>query len=139
MKKISVILSALLCNLVIAMFALVPAMAQTTPDIAKGNCDSCANFCAKTLNYCVSKKGEHGKATMTNALKDCISACKAASEFIANNSKYQKEAAAIAIKACNECIKACGGSGVSSDVQMKACADECRKCAGNLDKIVKAE
>lgn len=139
MNKLAVVLSALICNLMIATFALMPAFAQTTPEIAKGNCDSCANFSAKTLNYCVSKKGEYGKATLTNALKDCIGACKSTSDFIARGSKYQKDSAAITIKACNELIKACGGSGVSGDVQMKACADECRKCAGNLDKIVKGE
>jgi len=138
MNRIIIICTMLFCNLLLNAFTL-GAMAQTTPEIAKGNCDSCASFCTKTLNYCVKKKGNFGKASMTNALKDCIIACKSASEFIANNSTFQKKAAALASDACNQCIKACGGSTVSSDVNMKACADECRKCAGNLDKIAKSE
>ncbi|GEM_PF-510143 len=138
MNRIIVIWSMLLCSLLLNALT-GGVMAQTTPEIAKGNCDSCANFCAKTLNYCVKKRGNFGKASVTNALKDCITACKSASEFIARNSTYQKKAAALAVETCNECIKACGGTEVSSDVNMKACADECRKCAGNLEKVAKAE
>lgn len=138
MKKMINALFMVLCAFVLSGTTL-SASAQTTAEIAKNNCDSCANFAAKTLNYCVSKKGNYGKATMTNALKDVITACKSSSQFIGNASALQKKSAAITVEACNECIKACGGSTVNSDVNIKACADECRKCAGNLSKIVKAE
>lgn len=138
MKKMINALFMVLCAFVFSAYSL-SASAQTTAEIAKNNCDSCANFAAKTLNYCVTKKGNYGKASMTNALKDVVTACKSSSEFIANASALQKKSAAIAIEACNECIKACGGSTVSSDVNIKACADECRKCASNLGKVANAQ
>jgi hypothetical protein len=138
MKKMISSLIMVLCAFVLNAYCL-GVSAQTTAEIAKNNCDLCANFAAKTLNYCVTKKGNYGKASMTNALKDVITACKSSSEFIGNASAFQKRSAAIAVDACNECIKACGGSTVNSDVNIKACADECRKCAGNLSKVAKAE
>ena len=138
MKKMMNALIMVFCAFSLSTYSL-SASAQTTAEIAKNNCDSCANFAAKTLTYCVSKKGNYGKASMTNSLKDVITACKSSSEFISNASALQKKSAAIAVEACNECIKACGGSTVNADVNIKACADECRKCAGNLSKVTKAE
>ncbi|CAN5581903.1 hypothetical protein BH11CYA1_BH11CYA1_26040 [soil metagenome] len=138
MNKLINALLMVLCTFVLNAYSLT-ASAQTTAEIAKNNCDSCANFAAKTLNYCVTKKGNYGKAAMTNALKDVITSCKSSSEFLANASALQKKSAAIAVEACNECIKACGGSTVNSDVQIKACADECRKCAANLSKIANSQ
>lgn len=132
MKRIFTALGMLVCINACGLEAL----AQTTPQITKGNCDSCAVFCEKTLNYCTQKRGKHGEATTTNALKDCITACKMTSEFIGRGSAFQKQSANLCIEACNNCMKACDS--FISDNNMKACANECRKTSGNCKKIASA-
>lgn len=109
------------------------AFAQTTAQIVKNNCDECANFCAKTLNYCVSKRGEYGKATVTTAIKDAISSCKASAEMLSRGSSLQNKSLDVTHAALQECIKVC--EGFPKDNNMKACADECRKTQSNLEKV----
>lgn len=113
-----------------------PSLAQTTPQIAKGNCKSCAASCQKTLDYCVQKKGPYAEGTITNALKDCVTACKMCAEFLTRGSEFSKKSAALCIDACNNCAKTCDG--FKNDSQMKSCTDECRKCAGNCEKVASA-
>lgn len=107
--------------------------AQTTDQIILGNCRECASVCEKTLNYCTNKRGRYGEALTTNALKDCITACKTASEYLARGSNYAQAALSTCMKACSECAKVCDS--FKGDKDMKACADECRKTAANCQKI----
>lgn len=109
------------------------AYAQTTADIAKGNCKHTSDVCQKTLEYVNQKKGNYGKANVTNVLKDCITACDATEKFITRGSALQKKAAALSIDACNQVAKSCDQ--FASDDKMQACANEARKCASNLQKI----
>ena len=132
MNRIASRLGIFLCSLIIGSVQLT-AQAQTTPQIALGNCKACATACEKTLNYCTEKQGKYASATTTNALKDCITACKSASEFLARGSAYSQASMATCINACNECAKTC--ESFKDDNNMKACADECRKTAGNCSKI----
>lgn len=130
MRKLFLLMaaSATLCT-----SSLSPAIAQTTNDIAKGNCKRTSDVCQKTLDYVNTKKGKFGKANVTNVLKDCITACDATEKFITRGSALQKKSAAIAIEACNEVAKSCDQFG--DDKEMQACANEARKCVGNLQKV----
>ena len=109
------------------------AFAQTTEQISLGNARACVTRCEATLKYCTDKKGRYGEQTITNVLKDCITACKTASEFSARNSQYAKDAFATAAKACIECAKSC--ESFKDDDKMLATANECRKTAGNMQKV----
>lgn len=109
------------------------AFAQTTDQITLDNCRQCAKVCTTTLQYCTEKKGRYGQATVTNALKDAISACKSAEDFIARGSKLQSKLASICAEACTVCAKSC--ESFKTDATMRSCADECRKCSGNCNKI----
>ncbi|MBY0357538.1 MAG: four-helix bundle copper-binding protein [Candidatus Obscuribacterales bacterium] len=130
MKGIFATILSIMCSLFIGL----GAFAQTTEQITKGNCSACADMCQKTLNYCVQKKGRHGEQTVTNALKDCITACKTAGEFLSRGSRFEAKASAMCIEACTLCVQSC--QAFSDDNNMKACAEECRKCAANCQKIV---
>jgi hypothetical protein len=110
-----------------------PVFAQTTSEIAKGNCKAAAEMCQKTVDYCNDKKGNLGKASTINALKDCMDACHATGQFLERGSQLGPKSSAIALEACNECAKVCDQ--YKDDSQMNSCANECRKAAGNLQKV----
>jgi hypothetical protein len=129
MKKLFLLIALTVCT-----SSLSPALAQTTEEITKGNCKHTSDVCQKTLDYVNTKKGKYGKANVTNVLKDCITACDATEKFITRNSALQKKAAALSIEACNSVAKSCDQ--FADDNTMAACANEARKCAGNLQKIV---
>ena len=129
-KKSIIVLAA--CSLLSAG-TTYSAFAQTTEQISLGNARACTTRCEKTLKYCTDKKGRYGEASITNVLKDCITACKTASEFSARGSAYAKESFAIASKACIECAKSC--ESFKDDDKMLATANECRKTAGNMNKV----
>jgi hypothetical protein len=133
MKRALKVLAIMLCSLLVTCLSS-PSLAQTTPQIAKGNCKVCASACETTLNYCVEKRGRYGEETLTNALKDCVTACKSCGELLARGSRLGKKSAAMCVEACNSCAKSC--EAFKDDNNMKACADECRKCAGNCQKVI---
>lgn len=110
------------------------ASAQTTAEIARGNCKACAETCQKTLDYCTKKGGKYAEASITNGLKDCITACKSTDDFLNRGSAYlQAKAASLCVDAATNCAKSCDK--FNTDNQMLACANECRKCVGNCTKI----
>jgi len=123
----------LVCTLTLA-FGQQLAYAQTTAEIARGNCKACAETCQKTLDYCTKKGGKYAEASITNGLKDCVTACKSTDDFLNRGSAYlQAKSAALAIDAATNCAKSCDK--FNTDNQMLACANECRKCIGNCQKI----
>ncbi len=133
MKRLITILSVVMCTLAVSN-SCPPAHAQTTDQTVIGNCKSSVAMCEKTLKYCTQKRGRLGEQTMTSALKDCITANKSAAEFLSRGSIFNGKAAALAADASLTCAKACDS--YTNDATMKSCADECRKTAGNLQKIV---
>ncbi len=132
LRKLVILMSIAACSLITTGFNS-SALAQTTEQISLGNARACTTRCEATLNYCTGKKGRYGEASITNVLKDCITACKTASEFSARGSQYAKEAFATASKACIECAKTC--ESFKDDDKMLATANECRKTAGNMQKV----
>jgi len=131
MKKLITLLTVLFCTLMFG--ANLASDAQTTGEIAKGNCKSCAENCQKTLDYCNDKKGNLGEASVTNSLKDCVSACKMAADFLNRGTSLQNEAASLAVHACNNAAKTCDK--FKEDNAMISCANECRKTIGNCSKL----
>lgn len=135
MKRLYTAIAVLLFTVTCSTFNS-PAMAQTTQEIVKGNCDSCSSTCEHTLTYCTVKKGQYDQAAITTALKDCITACKMTADFLSRGSALEPKSADICIAACDTCVKSC--ESFSGDNNMTACADECRKCASNLQKLAVA-
>lgn len=132
MKQLLVLIGMLLCCFGYTLHK--PAFAQTTGEIAKGNCTSCASVCQKTLDYCNTKKGKYGEASVTNSLKDCITACKMTADFLNRGSVgLQPKSCELTVQACNECAKSMDK--FNTDNTMQACANECRKCVGNCQKL----
>jgi hypothetical protein len=131
MKQLLILIGFLMCS---SGYSLQPAVAQTTGEIAKGNCTSCASVCQKTLDYCTSKKGKYAEASVTNSLKDCITACKMTADFLNRGSVgMQPKSCELTVQACNECAKSMDK--FNTDNTMQACANECRKCVGNCQKL----
>jgi len=127
---------ALFLSALVAIPAL-PCYAQTTAEITRGNCKACAESCTETINYCTTKGGALAQASVTNNLKDCITACKMTSEFLSRGSTLQAKAAILCIDACNAAAKSLDQ--FPTDNKMKVCANEVRKCAGNLNKVAHAD
>lgn len=121
-------------SLALCTSAFSPSFAQTTDDISKGNCKRTSDVCQKTLDYCQLKKGKFSSDNVTGVLKDCIISCNATEKFINRGSGLKKKAAALTIDACNAVAKSCDQFG--DDDRMQACANEARKCVGNLQKIM---
>jgi hypothetical protein len=131
MKKLMSFLSAVCCLFVLG-FAAPTAMAQTTGEIAKGNCKSTAEVCQKTMDWCTKKGGKYAEASVTNSLKDCVTACKMTEDFLNRGSTLEAKSCGVCIDACNEAAKTCDKF---ADKEMAACANECRKCVGNCTKL----
>jgi hypothetical protein len=133
MNKLIKMLSLAFCIFTIN-FGQQAAIGQTTAETARGNCKACVETCQKTLNYCTTKGGKYAEATITNALKDCITSCKGTDDLLNRGSAYlQAKSCTMTIDAANNCAKACDK--FNTDNQMLACANECRKCVGNCSKI----
>ncbi len=133
MKQLIKTLS-MLCCLFAINFGQPAAFAQATSEIARGNCKACAEACQKTLDYCNTKSGKYGEASISNALKDCVTACKSTDDLLNRGSAYlQAKSCALTIDAANNCAKVCDK--FPGDTQMSSCANECRKCVGNCSKI----
>jgi len=133
MKQLIKMLSFVICTLAIT-FGQQAAFGQTTAEIARGNCKACADVCQKTLDYCTTKGGKYAEASVTNALKDCITACKQTDDLLNRGSAYlENKSCTLTVDAANNCAKSCDK--FNGDNQMAACANECRKCVGNCQKI----
>lgn len=132
MKRFIAFLGTLYCFLILNYFQ--PVWAQTTAEIAKGNCKSCVEVCQKTLDSCTKKGGKYAETSITNSLKDCITACKMTTDYLNRGSaSLQAKACDLTIEACNECAKSMDK--FNTDNEMEACANECRKCVGNCQKL----
>lgn len=132
MKRLMCLLSLAFC-IVFASGVSTGVYAQTTQEIAKGNCMACQKKCEEVLSYCTSKGGKYGTQTVTNALKDCIAACKMTDEMFARGSNMTTKAAAFVADASINCAKSC--ESFKDDDKMNACANECRKNASNCSKM----
>jgi hypothetical protein len=132
MKRLMCLLSLAFC-LVFASGFSSGVNAQTTQEIAKGNCMACQKKCEEVLTYCTGKGGKYEQANVTNALKDCVAACKMTDEFFARGSNLSGKAALFVSEAAINCAKSC--ESFKDDDKMNACANECRKTAGNCSKL----
>lgn len=121
----------------LAAMPVLPSYSQSTQEITRGNCKACADACHETINYCTKKGGALSEANVTNALKDCATACKMTSEYLARGSELQGKAASLCIQACNSAAKACDQ--FPKDTRMQGCANETRKCASNLAKVAQSK
>ena len=131
--KLPVLVSTTALSFCMAL-ALTPlSFAQTTVEIARGNCKSTSDRCQKTLTYCNAKKGALGENNVTDSLKDCIAICNAAENILARNSTLRGKTAALATEACTSVAKSCDQ--FPKDTTMQGCANEVRKCIGNLQKV----
>lgn len=131
--KFLVLSLVLMLNLGFAVGSSLPVNAQSTTEIARGNCKAASDKCQATLDYCTKMKGKLGEANVTDALKDCIAVCNAAEKILARNSVLTPKMSDVTIESCNLVAKACDQ--FPSDLKMQACANEVRKCVGNLQKV----
>jgi hypothetical protein len=132
MKPFIALLGILSC--ILALHFCQPAYSQTTAEIAKGNCKSCAEVCQKTLDYCIKKGGKYSETSITNSLKDCITASNMTDDYLNRGSvSLESKACDLTVIACNECAKSMDK--FNTDNKMEACANECRKCVGNCQKL----
>ncbi len=132
MKRMMCMVSLAICMVLAAIFGSA-ANAQTTQEIAKGNCSACQKKCEEVLSYCTAKTGKYASANVTNALKDCIAACKLTDEYFSRGSNLSAKAANFNAEACINCAKSC--ESFKDDDKMNACANECRKTAANCSKL----
>jgi hypothetical protein len=132
MKRLLCLFGFALCLFAANSFT-IDAYAQSTPEIAKGNCQACEKKCEEVLRYCNTKGSKYAAASVTTALKDCIAACKLTDEYFARGSSLAAKAATFNSDACINCAKVC--EGFKDDDKMNACANECRKTAGNCSKV----
>lgn len=123
----------MLLNIGYVTGSTLPVSAQSTLEIARGNCKATSDKCQVTLDYCNKKKGKLGEANITGALKDCIAICNSAEKILARDSSLSAKSSSLAIESCNSVAKACDQ--FPKDATMQACANEARKCVGNLQKV----
>jgi hypothetical protein len=131
----NVVLSlALILNCGAVAGLCVPVYAQSTMEIARGNCKATSDRCQSTLDYCNKQtKSTLSKANVTDALKDCIEVCNSAEKILERNSKLSPKMSELTIAACTVVAKTCDQ--FPKDDRMQACANEARKCIGNLQKV----
>ena len=135
MKRVLLSMIVLLSACTFVADTTRPAQAQSTMEIARGNCKAASDKCQQTLTYVTNKKGKLAAENVTDALKDCIQVCNAAEKILARNSQLGGKTSSLTIQACTEVAKACDQ--FPGDAQMQGCANEVRKCIGNLQKLDK--
>jgi hypothetical protein len=84
-------------------------------------CDACATHCTHML---LEGKKEHLTTLMT--CQDCATVCSAAAQIVARGGPFSNTICAACAEACSLCAKEC--EKFPSDLHMKTCAEECRKC-----------
>jgi hypothetical protein len=134
MKRLIKQLLPLACCLFAFNTGFEAAYAQTTAEIARGNCKSCIESCEKSLTYCTNKGGKFAEAGVTNAIKDCLNACRSADDVLNRGSNYlESKSTSMAVDAATNLAKVCDK--FPGDPQMTSLANECRKTIGNCSKI----
>ena len=115
----------------------LPSFAATTEEIARGNCTTCSTACDDTIKYCGKFKDNRSNPTVINSLRDASIACRMTAAFLEHGSAFSKKSATLCLEALNQCTKSC--ESFTTDNNLKACADECRKTTGNLNKVIESK
>ncbi len=75
---------------------------------------------------------KHVEAKHIAALKDCITACTAASDLCSRGSALHIKMCGVCAEACKNCADLCESA---DDQVMKDCATECRKCEKSCSEM----
>lgn len=89
-------------------------------------CAKCQKICEDTLKYCLSKGGKHAAKAHIDALKDCITLCKASAELGSRDSQLLQKLRGICAEACIKCAESCEAL---NDPKLKDCITACQECA----------
>jgi hypothetical protein len=100
--------------------AMLQACAKACSDCQR-SCDLCVTHCSHLL---ADSKKEY-LTTLTNC-QDCATVCTAAAQIMARGGPFSTTICTACVEACSFCAKEC--EKFPSDMQMKSCAEECRKC-----------
>ena len=125
--------------LLVAMILFALSMGQTVfaqnADVAKtsNECKRCITACQSAIKYGNDKGAKYKETNHMRALKDCVTACQLSEDYLNRGSELNKDAAKLSIQACNKAAISCESLG--NDLQMKATADDCRRCAEALKKV----
>lgn len=121
----------------IALFAMTlgQSVFAQSADVAKtaNECKRCITACETAIKYGDDKGAKFAESNHMRALKDCVKACQLSEDYLNRGSALNKDAAKLSIQACNKAAISCESLG--NDLQMKATADDCRRCAEALKKV----
>jgi uncharacterized protein YdbL (DUF1318 family) len=126
-------------TLLVAMVLFALTMGQSAfaqnADVAKtaNECKRCITGCQTAIKYGNDKGAKYKEINHMRALKDCVAACQLSEDYLNRGSELNKDAAKLSIQACNKAAISCESLG--NDNQMKATADDCRRCAEALKKV----
>jgi hypothetical protein len=126
-------------TLLVAMVLFALTMGQSVfaqnADIAKtsNECKRCITACESAIKYGDDKGTKFKETNHMRALRDCVKACQLSEDYLNRGSELNKDAAKLSIQACNKAAISCESLG--NDLQMKATADDCRRCAEALKKV----
>ncbi|MDR3612618.1 MAG: hypothetical protein P4L53_03575 [Candidatus Obscuribacterales bacterium] len=130
-RKIKTVLVAMV------LFALTSGQSvfAQNADVAKtsNECKKCVSSCETAIKYGDDKGAKYKETNHMRALKDCVKACQLSEDYLNRGSELNKDAAKLSIQACNKAAISCESLG--NDLQMKATADDCRRCAEALKKV----
>jgi len=133
MKKVILFFCAAMAMMLPLSFS--PALAQSDAKAAKSaqhdlassakSCSDCAATCEKTLAYFHKKGGKYTEAKNVDALKDCISLCKASADLKSRKSANALKLDTLCNEVCQQCAQICKDL---KDPALKECIDSCETC-----------
>lgn len=109
--------------------AMMQECAKACSDCQRA-CDLCATHCAHLL---AGGKKEHLPCMMN--CQDCATCCVACAQTCSRGGPLSSIMSDCCAKCCDKCAIAC--EAFPDDKEMKACAEECRKCEKSCKMIVK--
>ncbi|MBS2010687.1 MAG: hypothetical protein JST01_26795 [Cyanobacteria bacterium SZAS TMP-1] len=138
MKKMLVFVSMLMALGMNAAATIAPAFAEEAKaahhETAKGagkanasvkSCLDCAAECEKTLAYFKKKGGKYMEAKNVDAIKDCITLCKASADLKSRKSAHAAKVDAVCHEVCSQCAQVCKDL---NDPKLKDCITSCETC-----------
>jgi hypothetical protein len=100
------------------------------------DCFDCHSTCLETIAYCLHKGGQYADESHICLLQDCAELCQVGGNFMLRGSDFNGQVCELGALICESCADECDR--FEDDLQMKACAETCRRCADSCLQMTRA-
>ena len=96
-------------------------------------CSTCHHVSLLTTAHCLSLGGSHAEPAHITLLSDCADICLTTANLLLRGSEHYEATCAACLEICRAGEASCAE--FHDDVNMRECADACRRCAESCEKV----